>query len=272
MATFKPDEFLIVTKTYPCPSTRYRELSCVAGINRAGEMRRLFPIPFRLLEQTAQFKKWQWIRANATKAPADHRPESYKVDLDSIVCTDEYINTDNQWRKRLALIEPHMVSGFAELEARRLRSGETLGFMRPARLIGLDIVSEKDKDWTPDELAHLQSQNMFDHPDIAARAPLQKLPYRFYYRYEIDEPGGTKQFKHKITDWEVGALYFTCVKDYGTNWESKLRQKLESDFAQKDLIFLMGTMHRFPDQWLIVGLVYPPKRSLDEGEQLAMEL
>jgi hypothetical protein len=26
-----------------------------------------------------------------------------------------------------------------------------------------------------------------------------------------------------------------------------------------DLMFLMGTIHRFPNQWLIVSLIYPPK-------------
>lgn len=24
-------------------------------------------------------------------------------------------------------------------------------------------------------------------------------------------------------------------------------------------MFLMGTIHRFPGQWLIVGLIYPPR-------------
>lgn len=48
------EELLILTKTYPSPSSKYRETTCVAAINRQGEMRRLFPVPFRLLEGGAK--------------------------------------------------------------------------------------------------------------------------------------------------------------------------------------------------------------------------
>jgi hypothetical protein len=27
----------------------------------------------------------------------------------------------------------------------------------------------------------------------------------------------------------------------------------------KDLMFLMGNQHRFPGQWLLISLIYPPK-------------
>jgi hypothetical protein len=70
----------------------------------------------------------------------------------------------------------------------------------------------------------------------------------------------------------VGALYWNCVQGYGARWEEKFRQKLETDFARKDLLFLMGTIHRFPDQWLIVGIVYPPKPPQVRVEQLGLTL
>jgi hypothetical protein len=49
-------------------------------------------------------------------------------------------------------------------------------------------------------------------------------------------------------------------------------KKLETDFARKDLLFLMGTIHRFPDQWLIVGIVYPPRPPQVRAEQLGLTL
>jgi hypothetical protein len=55
------EELLILTKTYPSPSATYRETTCVAAINNAGKLRRLFPVPYRLLEGDAQFKKWEWM-------------------------------------------------------------------------------------------------------------------------------------------------------------------------------------------------------------------
>lgn len=37
------------------------------------------------------------------------------------------------------------------------------------------------------------------------------------------------------------------------------RQKFVTEFRDRDVLFLMGTIHRFPKQWLIVSVLYPPK-------------
>ena len=76
------ERLLILTKTYPSPSAKYRETTCVAAINEDGEMRRLFPIPFRFLDGTQQFRKWEWIEATAMPPSDDHRPESRRIDVD----------------------------------------------------------------------------------------------------------------------------------------------------------------------------------------------
>jgi hypothetical protein len=78
---------------------------------------------------------------------------------------------------------------------------------------------------------------------------------------------------HKLIDWEIGALYWNCIKLYGqTGWEAKFPHRLETEFAAKDLLLLMGTIHRFPDQWLIVGIIYPPKPAPSHGRQLGLSL
>ena len=45
------EEVLILAKTYPSPSAQYVETSCVAGITRNGAMVRLYPVPFRMIEE-----------------------------------------------------------------------------------------------------------------------------------------------------------------------------------------------------------------------------
>jgi hypothetical protein len=35
-------------------------------------------------------------------------------------------------------------------------------------------------------------------------------------------------------------------------------------------VFLMGTIHRFPNQWLIVSLIYPPKQQTSEPLQQSL--
>lgn len=48
---------LILCKTYPSPSARYVETSCVAGMSDDGRLIRLFPVPFRLVEDDQQFNR-----------------------------------------------------------------------------------------------------------------------------------------------------------------------------------------------------------------------
>lgn len=165
-----------------------------------------------------------------------------------------------------------MVDDFATLEQRRSALGQTLGFLRPARLVGLEIVPVRHSEWTEDDKAKLFQDGLFDSKEVRSRPPLRKLSHDFYYHYECATPAGPASYRHKVTDWEAGALYWNCVHDHGKRWEEQFRQKMEREFAEKDLHFLMGTVHRFPDQWLIVGLAYPPNQppADQQAQQLAL--
>jgi hypothetical protein len=264
------EELLILTKTYPSPSANYRETTCVAAINGTGELRRLFPVPYRLLDGDARFKKWEWIRARISRTDKDHRPESRRIDADSIERPGIIVEAKRgNWSERLKWIEPLVVESFAALETRRQATGQTLGFLRPMRLVKLEITRLKDSDWTEADKVKLSQDGLFDSEEIKRRAPLRKLPFDFHYHYE----SGGKMEKHKLVDWEVGALYWHCFHAYGAaGWEAKFRLRLETEFSQKDLLFLLGTIHRFPDQWLIVGFVYPPKQPPIRDAQLGLQL
>ena len=267
------EDILILTKTYPSPSTKYRETTCVAAFNADGQLLRIFPVPFRLLEGDQHFSKWEWIRARLARATGDRRPESRRIDVDSIDKSGRSIGTDRGWAERRRWIEPHIVAGMAALDARRLNTGQTLGFIRPTQLVSLDITEVKEPDWTDEEWAKLQRDGLFDSDEVRGRPPLKKLPFDFHYNYECLGIAGIETNRHKLTDWEVGALFWNCWRSHGpADWAVPFRQKLEMEFAAEDLLFLMGTVHRFPDQWLIVGLVYPPKPQPGEGQQLSLTL
>ena len=273
MSQTVPEELLILTKTYPSPSTKHRETTCVAAVTCTRQMRRLFPVPFRLLDGQARFQKWEWIKARVTRSTGDQRPESRRIDAGSIVRSGTIIQIKRgDWSERLAWLEPHIVPSFSALEARRQATGETLGFIRPSRILGLKITPVKDVDWTEADRLKLSQDGLFDAPEVKSRPPLRKLPFDFHYRYECATPAGVELHTHKLVDWEAGALLWRCQQDYGPGWEAKFRQRFDQEFAGKDLLFLMGTIHRFPDQWLIVGIVYPPKRPPARDAQLGLQL
>ncbi len=93
---------LIVVKTYPEISRKYTETVCTAGVLADSKtFVRLYPIRFRYLEGALQFKKYQWIRANITKAISDPRPESYTIAPDSIELGD-IIKAGKTWEERCA--------------------------------------------------------------------------------------------------------------------------------------------------------------------------
>ncbi|CAN5448674.1 hypothetical protein BH10CHL1_BH10CHL1_35190 [soil metagenome] len=267
---YHPENLLILANTYPTPSQKYRETNCVAAINETGELRRLFPIPYRLLEGEDKFKKWEWISAKIQKASNDHRPESYRIDIDNIQRNIGQIDTTDDWGKRIPYIRSHIVDDFSTLEQRRISTGQTLGAIGPVKILKLEIVAEKDTEWSEEELTKLSQDGLFDSEEVRKRQPLRKLPYRFYYHYEISFNNQVETNRHLITDWEAGTLYWNCIKRYGLEWEKFFRLMLEDEFAKKDLVFLMGTVHRFPDQWLIVSMIYPPKGALQRPRQKSL--
>ncbi len=215
-----------------------------------------------------RFHKWQWIEAEVFKAPNDHRPESHKIDPDTIK-RGSVIPTRGDWQERLEWIQPHLLPSFEDLENRRQSTGETLGFLRPSVLLGLDITPVKEPEWTTKELTALQQEGLFDSEEQKQRAQLRKIPFEFHYRYAFDLANGRNEHRHLLTDWEVGGLYWNCVKTHGSHWEAPFRRKLEEELAAKDLLFALGTMHRFPGQWLIIGLIYPPKPQ--DNPQLSLD-
>lgn len=265
MVLSRIERILILAKTYPSPSAQYIETSCVAGIRHDGSMRRLYPVPFRLLEEGRQFKKWQWIDVRVEKATKDHRPESYKVYVDTIVCR-EVINSKKGWTSRWEWLDKiPSFNSISDLDAARLNDKVSIGLLRPKRVLSLEIVKARSQDWTEEEREKLMREqmqgNLFSEDEARHQVKeLRKVPFDFYYRYVCDTPEGEKEEKHKIVDWEASALFWNCQSRYGEGWEAPFRAKLEEQLGSKDLMFLMGNQHRFQDQWLIISLFYPPMR------------
>lgn len=258
---------LILCKTYPSPSAKHVETSCVAGLAEDGKLIRLFPVPFRLVRDDQQFKKWQWITARIEKAKGDHRPESHKIFVDTIDCSEEPISTRAGWAdRRAALKGVQIFNDFSALEIDRQRNGTTIAILKPDAIVSLDITPERP-DWTVKERRKLEANErqigLFDEVDERDLVLLRKIPFSFHYRYSCKMGGVVKEYRHKIADWEVGALYWNCVSRHGVDWEIPFRRKLEEALPAADLHFLMGTIHRFPDQWLIISLIYPPRASVN---------
>jgi hypothetical protein len=232
------------------------EVSCTAGITDDGKWIRLYPIPYRWLDNDKRFRKYQCIEAKIIKSQSDIRPESYKVDINSINILSEPISTSNNWKDRKASIFPLMAHSLCFLQGERDRTGEpTLGFFKPKRLNKLLIKPAETPKWTDDELVRLKQTSMFGNSPIK---DLGKLPYEFSYNFECDEPNCVG---HTLScnDWEVGAAYWKWFNRYGIQWETKFRETFETKMINNDTHLFVGTIHGHPNRWVIIGLFYPPK-------------
>lgn len=275
MALARMERILILAKTYPSPSAQFVETSCVAGITQNGAMRRLFPVPFRMIEDGQQFKKWQWIDVRVEKANKDHRPESHKLYVDTIQCGD-VVDTKKAWSGRWEWLDKlPSFDSFDAMDSARVADRLSLALLRPKRLLGLDIAKARNADWTDEEREKLLQEqmqgNLFSEVEERKQLKqLRKVPFDFYYRYACDTPDGEIEHKHKIVDWEACMLFWNCRQSHGAGWEQPFRAKLERDLGSKELMFLMGNQHRFQEQWLIVSLIYPPKRKPADERQMSL--
>lgn len=102
----RTEKTLITARIYPVPARKGIEVSCTAGITGDGKWIRLFPIPYRFLEQDKRFRKYQYIEASIARAESDPRPESHNVDIDSIKPLSQPISTANKWEERKIKIFP----------------------------------------------------------------------------------------------------------------------------------------------------------------------
>lgn len=162
-----------------------------------------------------------------------------------------------------------------DLNTARESDRVSIALFRPKKIVGLEISKARHDDWTDEEREKLMREQMqgslFDEAEAKKQVKeLRKIPFDFYYRCVWDSANGDYEKKLKIVDWEAGALYWRCQKSHGAAWEKPFRAKLENDLQSKDLMFLLGNQHRFQDQWLIISLIYPPMRELQDDRQRAL--
>jgi hypothetical protein len=262
---------LIVVKTYPNPSQRYGETVCCAGIDMATrEWVRIYPVNFRRLA-ARRFRKYQVIECVGGPNPKDPRPESRRVDQDTIEVTGPALSTSDGWRERLRWLPP-LFRSLEEVDEAHRTTGITLATVRPAKVLGLTI--DAAERWSAKKLAKVRQKRLgLGEDDSEQLRELEQIPYRFRYRFRCDDRrcrGHTKL----VLDWEIGESYRKWRRQYRSGWEAKLREKYERWLPTRDLQFVVGTMKAHPHTFTIVGLIYPPGPQVQgaSSRQLSLQL
>lgn len=265
------EEVLITVKTYPTISEKYKELACTAGFRRDSSWIRLYPVPFRFLDHDKRYQKYQWIEVDVARNRGDMRPESFRV-----INTDEIrllskVGPEREWaeRRRLIIDKNRIYSNLKEIITMAHSNKASLVIFKPSEIVDF-IIEDADAEWPPEKvnaiLNNLKQGNLFEEDQNLEDFKLMpKLPYKFSYLFKDD--AGIES-KLMIEDWEIGQLYWNCLKTYGSGQAvQKVREKYYHDFAKtKDLYLFLGTTYEWhirkaKNPFIIIGTFHPPFRT-----------
>ena len=269
----KKERLLVVVKTYPTLSRKYGETVCTAGVREDGSWVRLYPVPFRRLDEEEQYRKFDWIECGLVRRDKDRRPESHSPTGE--IRRVGHVGTSGRWRARreLLLDVARVYDRLEDLIEGAKRNEVSLAIFKPNRI--LQFRAEKDeREWSRERLAEMRNlhsqMGLFEDNDWQRTFRIvDKLPYGFSYQFE-DVDGRKSELT--ILDWEIGMLYWNCLASTGGDEPAaleKVKRKYVGEFSQTDLHFFLATTQQFhqvaPNPWVIVG-VFPvppePQKSL----------
>jgi len=262
------ERILITVKTYPTLSRKYGETVCTAGVREDGSWLRLYPVPFRRLDEREQYRKFDWIECDLVKSRSDPRPETRHPSELKQLRAVAHLDTEDNWRerRRLLLQTAKVYTRLQPLIEGAKANALSLAVFKPARIAGF-VSEEEEREWNPEKLAEMR--NRADQGEMFGEEAwretfrvVPKQPYSFSYQFE-DADGRASEMQ--ILDWEVGALYWNCVRQHGGDESAalaKVRAKYFDTFLKTDLHFFLGTTQEFhfraPNPWVIIGVFAIP--------------
>jgi hypothetical protein len=269
----EPIEFLPVVKAYPALSSTYGEVSCIAGIRTDGptapEWIRLYPVPFRALDDTQQFAKYQPITLRVESHRGDLRPETRRPDRDSIQQLRSTISSRDGWRLRRPFVERLMADSMCEVQRQQKKRGVSLAVFRPREVVDLVIQPASiNAEKTAIARAWAAQSSLLDGVASDERQQqlkaLELIPWSFKYHYFCTDPR-CKGHTQSIIDWEIAAFYRRIQRR--VNWQERMRERWIGELCapDRDTAFFVGNQHQHPTAFLVLGVWWPERRQEQLG-------
>lgn len=265
---------LISVKTYPTLSTTYDELVCTAGFREDGSWIRIYPVPYRKLEYTDRYKKWQWIEIDIVRNTRDFRKESYRpADLKKEIIVGDSIPTIKNWKLRKDIALKNVYTNMSELiqEAKDENISTSLAVLKPKKV--LDFIWEPcEREWDKKKLDAIiakQAQgSLFDNEETKKLFKIaKKIPYKFSYVFTTDDG---KERTLMVEDWELGELFWK-YDDEELACQKVKEKYFDYMVNECDLYFFLGTTQKFHNvghnPFIIIGMFYPQK---EDKSQLSL--
>lgn len=250
-------EVLVTVKAAPQPSAAYGDTVCVAGIRmRDGgpEWVRLYPIPFRSMEEYLQFRKYDLMTVKVKPASKDPRSESYTPDR-STITTVKHLDT---WKRRHPYVAPlsadWTMCGILRAQ-REHHPYPSLAVVTPREIVGLKIT--RHLGWSRQQSEKLRVN--LGQEDIFGSSPKVRLlePPRFEakYAYYCGEPS-CRGHNQGLLDWELVAFERRLRDRPDQEVANEIQKRFLTQMCSKDRgpLFFVGNQLKHPLAYSVLGI------------------
>lgn len=219
----------------------------VTGINKDGELLRLYPLGFRYGEELVDFRKNDLLEVTVTKPEHDIRWESRKV--------LSYVNLQSPLKEREI---KELVMPLVKSVERLNTEGASLGVVKPEIL---DIEIKINSIETYDRQQYFNLMGDFLEKGERAGMPVE---VRYIFRCEGEE--ACRGHKIILLDWEFNETIRNIIRDEQepAGVERKIREHFFNLMQEKELYFIMGT-HFTYGTWMITGIFCPEKNGRNQS-------
>jgi len=219
----------------------------VTGINKEGELLRLYPLGLRYGEWLVDFRKNDLLEVTVTKPEHDIRWESRKV--------LSYVNLQSPLKETEI---KELVLPLVKSVERLNTEGASLGVIKPEIL---DIEIKVNSIETCDRQQYFNLMGDFLEKGERARMPVE---VRYIFRCEGEE--ACRGHKIILLDWEFNETIRNIIRDEQepAGVERKIREHFFNLMQAKELYFIMGT-HFTYGTWMITGIFCPEKNSRNQS-------
>jgi len=251
---WRKEKVLIIGRASPEPSKKHLETVCTGGVTENGEVVRLYPIPWRYLEEEERYRQWTWAEFEIAKDPSDKRKESYKVKKGSI----RILSQSEDWSEKFAFLKKAIVKDRESLEQLYRENWTSIG------VIEIELVKfyaqTQTKNWEEDK-SYIKQFLLYED-----RKPLEQLPIEMRLTFRCKNNPNCKTHDSSLIGWEYMEAFRNFRKTYGSaeNAVEVLKHAMQTKFsdAQRNAYALMGT-HRFHPIWMVAQLYFVPKNLPD---------
>lgn len=249
-------DVLVNCKTYPAVSKKYIETVCTGGISRDGNFIRLYPIPFRFLDEKEQYDRWDVVRVRVYRDTKDQRPESWHLKTGTPINIVESVQSEKaRW--------DWMCRGVFDSTEAMEQAGRTNGLVliEPEELYW----EPESKKWSPNQMQVLTQGNLF-HSEQLMQSLSERVPWQFKLRF-VEKFTGRK-FDQKVLAWSYYQGYRRQFRELGDEQKAlaAVRARVYQSIMNTDrsVYAIFGTHSRF-GHWMISGLYHLPTSICEQG-------